>query len=164
LLEAGSVKFNRSPIDLGALIVQEIPAVAPAAEREVTIRLIDHPAVTVNGDRAWLKTTFNSLMFSHRRELIETNELCIAIDRITGGNPPAVRVTIAGADRVDKLRRVPELELEPLVELRGGLGYRLSIARKVIEGHGGRICSQTEPGWTPASVRVVGAVIILPEA
>jgi len=163
LLEVGSVKFNRRPIDLSALIVQEIPAVAPALDREVTIRLIDHsPAVTVNGDLEWLKTTFNSLMFSHRRELVSVDELCVAIDRI-GGNPPAIRVTIAGVDRVDSLRRVPELELEPLVELRGGMGYRLSIARKVIEGHGGRICSQIDPDSTEASVRVLGAVVILPE-
>jgi len=162
LLEAGSVKFNLARVDLGAVIAQEIPAVAPAAEREVSIRLINQsPPVTVNADLKWFKDTLNSLLFSHRRELFETNELCVVIERIS---PAAVRVTIAGADRIDGLRRVPESKLEPLVELRGGMGYRLSIARKVIEGHGGRIFSQTEPGSSPDSIKVVGAVIILPEA
>jgi signal transduction histidine kinase len=72
---------------------------------------------------------------------------------------------MAGADRIEELRRVPEAELAPLVEFRSGLGYRLSIARKVIEAHGGRIFSRTEPGSSPqASAMIVGAVMILPEA
>jgi signal transduction histidine kinase len=164
-LEAGRATFNLAAVDLGALIAQEISAVAPAAERDVTIRLIDQsPAVTVNGDLTSLRKTFNSLMFSHRRELVTSDELCVAIDRVIGANPPTVRVTIGGADLIDELRRFPESKLDPLVEFRSGLGYRLSIARKVIEGHGGRIFSKTEPGPNPDSPKTQGAVIILPEA
>jgi signal transduction histidine kinase len=165
LLEAGSAKFTYGPIDLSALIAQEIPAVASAPDREVPIRLINQsPTVMLNGDLAKLKASFNSLMFSYRLELAPTDELCVAIDRIIGHNPPSVRVTIAGAGRVDELRRLPESELSPLVELRSGLGYRLCIARKVIEGHGGRIFSQTEPGRDPETPRPLGAVMVLPEA
>jgi signal transduction histidine kinase len=164
-LEAGSAKFTYSPIDLSALIAQEIPAVASAPEREVPIRLIDQsPIVMVNGDLARLKKSLNSLLFSYRLELAPTDELCVAIDRIIGENPAAVRVTIASADRVEELRRIPESELSPLVEFRSGLGYRLSIARKVIEKHGGRIFSQTEPGRDPETPKPLGAVLILPEA
>ena len=164
-LEAGSAKFIYGPIDLSALIAQEIPAVASTPDREVPIRLIDQsPAVMLNGDLARLKKSFNSLMFSYRLELDSPNELCVAIDRILDHNPAAVRVTIAGAGRVDELRRLPESELSPLVELRSGLGYKLSIARKVIEAHGGRIFSQTRPGRDPETPQPLGAVMILPVA
>ena len=163
LLEEGH-RFQRVPVELGALIAAEIPAVAPALEREVAIRLIDQsPAVTLNGDPGKLREAFNSLMYNHRRELVTSDELCVAIDRIAGAHLPSVRVTIGGTDRLDELRRLPESELEPLVEFRSGLGYRLSIARKVIEAHGGRIFSKTEPGASPhASPTILGAVAFLP--
>jgi len=56
-------------------------------------------------------------------------------------------------------------KLEPLVEFRGGVGYRLSIAREVIEHHGGRVFSKTEPGASlHAPSIIVGAVILLPKS
>jgi signal transduction histidine kinase len=73
-------------------------------------------------------------------------------------------VTIGGADRIEDLRRLPASDLTPLVELRGGVGYKLTIARHVIEAHGGRVFSRTEPGDTPRSVLNIGAVVVLPTA
>jgi signal transduction histidine kinase len=165
LLEAGSATFTKGAVDLGALLAEEIPNVDPAAEREVTIRVIDEsPAVILNADRAMLRRAFNSLMFSSRRELVTSTELCVELNRVTDAHSPEVRVTIAGADRIEELRHLPESELDPLVEFRSGLGYGLSIARKVIEAHGGRTFSETQPGPDPDSPRVLGAVAILPEA
>jgi signal transduction histidine kinase len=54
--------------------------------------------------------------------------------------------------------------LIPLVELRGGVGYKLTIARHVIEAHGGRVFSRTEAGDFPRSVLNIGAVVVLPSA
>jgi signal transduction histidine kinase len=102
-------------------------------------------------------------MFAQRRELFTCDELCVAIDRVPG-NEPTVRVTIGGADRIDDLRRLPPSELIPLVELRGGVGYKLTIARHVIEAHGGRVFSRTEAGDFPRSVLNIGAVVVLPSA
>lgn len=164
LMERG-VPFLWGRLEIAPLIAGEIPAVGPALERDVNIRVIDHaPAATVRADATRLRQALNALMFSHRRELFMTDELCVAIERVPDAHPPAVRVTMAGADRIDELRRLPESELGPLVEFRSGLGYRLSIARQVIEALGGRIFSRTEPGATPnASPMIIGAVMILPE-
>jgi signal transduction histidine kinase len=165
LLEGGA-RFVRTHVELGAIIGGEIPAVGPASERDVAIRLIDDaPGAALSGDASRLREAFNALMFSHRRELVTSDELCVAIERVSTANPRTVRVTIGGADRIEELRRVPESEMGPLVEFRSGLGYKLSIARKVIEAHGGRIFSKTQPGVTPhASPTILGAVIFLPEA
>jgi signal transduction histidine kinase len=165
-LLAGGTKFVRARVELAALIAAEIPSVTPLPDRQVGIRVIDGaPAAAVNGDAMRLRTTFNSLMYSHRRELITSDELCVAIDRDTEGDRPAIRVTIGGDDRIEELRRIPPSALAPLVEFRSGLGYRLSIARQVIEAHGGGIFSKTEPGPTTySSPLIVGAAVLLPEA
>jgi len=44
------------------------------------------------------------------------------------------------------------------------VGYKLTIARHVIEAHGGRVFSRTEPGDTPKSVLNIAAVVVLPSA
>lgn len=163
-LEAGSASFNRGLVDLAALIAREIPNVA-AAERAVTIRLIEPSStVSVKADATRLAKAFNALMFSYSRELITSDELCVALDRVGGSAPPEVRVTLAGADVIDQLRLLPESELSPLVEFRGGLGYRLSIAARVIEGHGGRAFSKLDPDSKPDHPKTSAAVVILPEA
>jgi signal transduction histidine kinase len=165
-LLGGSVKFARSRIDVAGLITEEIPSVGPALERDVQIRVENNfRGAVVNGDVQRLRSAFNWLMFSHRREIFTTDVLCVALDRGEETDPQTVRVTIAGADRLEEVRRLPPSELTALVEFRGGLGYKLSIARQVIEAHGGQVFSRIEPGPTPsASPLVIGAVIILPTA
>src|SRR5688500_16963380 len=125
-LLAGNAPFAKAHIELAGLIAAEIPSVPPAIERDVAIRVIDNSqAAAVNGDAHRLRQAFNALMFSQRRELFTTDELCVAIDRVQGGSLPPIRVTIGGADRIEELRRVPRSDLTGLDEFRGGVGYRL---------------------------------------
>jgi signal transduction histidine kinase len=164
-LLAGGTQFAKARVELAGLIGSEIPSVAPAYEREVPIRVIDDFGTSVvTGDGPRLREAFNSLMFAQRRELFTCDELCVAIDGVPGNEPPAIRVTIGGADRIEGLRRLPPSDLVPLVEFRGGVGYKLTIARHVIEAHGGRVFSRTEPGDTPKSVLNIAAVVVLPSA
>lgn len=165
-LLAGNARLGRAEVELAPLIAAEIPSVASLPDRDVKIRLIDDASgAAVLGDAKNLRVTFNSLMFSHRRELVTSEELCVAIDRVADGSQATIRVTIGGADRIEELRRLAVSELGPLVEFRSGLGYRLSVARHVVEAHGGRTFSKTDPGGSPqASPLVIGAMVLLPEA
>lgn len=164
-LLAGGTTFVRTRVDLAPLIEAEIPSVPEALDGNIGIRVIDDaPSAAVNGDATLLRQALNAVMFTQRRELLTNNELCVAIDRVAGGDQPTIRVTISGADRLAEVRRLPPSQLEPLVEVRGGVGFKLSIARHVIECHGGRSLSKTEPGGTrDAQPTLVGAVVILPE-
>ena len=164
-LLAGGTTLTRKRIEVAPLIAAQIPSVPPALDGNVAIRMIDDaPAAAVSGDAGLLGQALNALMFAHRRELITSNELCVAIDRMTGGDQPAIRLTIGGADRLAEVRRLPPAELEPLIEVRGGVGFKLSIARHLIERHGGRSLSRTEPAGTrDGQPTLVGAVVILPE-
>jgi len=165
-LMEGGAPFVWGRVELAALIAGEIAGLGPSLVGDVRIRVIDNaPSTTVKGDATRLGDAFNALMFSHRREVFTTHELCVAIDRIAGGDPLPIRIAIGGADRIEELRLLPVSKLEPLVEFRGGVGYRLSIAREVIEHHGGRVFSKTEPGASlHAPSIIVGAVILLPES
>ena len=164
-LLAGGTTFIRNRVELAPLIAAQIPSVPPALDGNIGIRMIDDaPAAAVSGDAGLLGQALNALMFAHRRELVSSDELLVAIDRMADGGRPTVRLTIGGADRLAEVRRLPPSELEPLVEVRGGLGFKLSIARHLIECHGGRSLSRTEPGGTrDAQPTLVGAVVILPE-
>lgn len=158
-------KLVRASVELPSLIAAEVASVPSLPDREVSIRVIDNaPGATVNGDAAKLRTAFNSLMFSHRREVVSSEELCVAIDRGSGHDQRLLRVTMGGSDRIEELRRLPVSELVPLVEFRGGVGFTLSIARCTIEGHGGQVFSTIEPGVTADSPIIHGAAVILPEA
>jgi len=165
-LVVGGTTFARIRIDLAPLIAAEILSVPPGLDETVGIQMIDDaPAAAVSGDAGLIRQALNGLMFTHRRELVSPNKLCVAIDRMAAGDKPAIRVTIGGADRFPEVRRLPLSELEPLVELRGGVGFKLSLARHLIEHHGGRALSKTEPGPTKeAQPTLVGAVVILPES
>lgn len=164
-LLAGGTTLTRTRVEVAPLIARHIPSIPPALDGNVSIRVIDDaPGAAVSGDAELLGQALNALMFAHRRELFTCNELCVAIDRVTNGNQRAIRVTIGGADRLAEVRRLPPAELEPLVEVRGGVGFKLSIARHLIERHGGRSHSKTEPPSTPdGQPTLVGAVVILPE-
>ena len=82
----------------------------------------DAPSAAVNGDATLLRQALNAVMFTQRRELLTTNELCVAIDRVAGGDQRTIRVTISGADRLAEVRRLPPSQLEPLVEVPAASG------------------------------------------
>jgi signal transduction histidine kinase len=165
-LLAGGMTLTRTRVEVAPLIAAQIPSVPAALDGDISIRVIDNaPAAAIDGDAELLGLALNGLMFAHRRELFTGNELCVAIDRMTGSDRPGIRLTIGGADRLADVRRLPPAELEPLVEVRGGVGFKLSIARHLIERHGGLSLSKTEPAVSrDGQPTLVGAVVILPEA
>ncbi len=166
LLQVGSVKFNKTRVELAPLILEEIPAVPPVPDHPTTIRLIDGaPRAAVDADETRLRPTLRALLFAHRRELISSDELCVALDRMTHQGRPAIRMSIAGVDLIDEVAHLPLGELSPFLEFRGGVGYTLSIAREVVIAHSGEILSRTRPREDPRYTPFIdGAVVVLPEA
>ena len=157
-LEGGGATFNRGHVDLTDLIVGEIAALPPMLDRDVRVTLQSGAAgAMVNGDPKHLRTVFNSLLFAHRRELVTSDELCVGINRVTHAGRPMLRVTIAGADRIDQLREVPPDALTTFEEFRGGVGFTLPIACRIVAAHGGHL-------WAPPDDPKAAAVLLLPEA
>jgi len=164
-LVAGGTTLAGTRVELASLIAAAAGSVRPTLDGRISIRLIDDaPSAAVRGDARRLSQALEGLIFAHGRELSATDELCIALERVAGSDRPMIRVTIGGADRFAEVRRLPPSELEPQVEVRGGVGFKLSIAGQIIQLHGGRSLSKTEPGPSPDSQpTLIGVVILLPE-
>src|SRR5688572_5585370 len=69
VIVGGGAKFNRAAIDLGELIEQTLPLVAPVLDREITLRLINEAkGAIVDADADRLRDALNWIMSAHRRE------------------------------------------------------------------------------------------------
>lgn len=158
LLVAGATKFNRTPVDLGALIEAGVATLPPLPDREVRVSVQNEaPGAAVEADAIKLRNALNSIITAHRRELVTSDELCVLVHRTSFEGRPTLQVTVAGADRVDELRRIPPSALVTFEEVRGGVGYTLSIARRIIAALGAQL-------WSPAENPKAAAVLYFPEA
>jgi hypothetical protein len=111
-------------------------------DREVRLKVHGLEAgALMPGDAIRLRSTFDAVFRSILRERVGT--CTIVADRrleTRDGRPCAVTVVAEEANVQDAYDRAPG----PLDEHRGGMGLALPLARRVIEGHGGRI-------WSPAA-------------
>ena len=157
-LEAGGATFNRGVVDLGALIEGELDSLPALPDREVQVTVQNEaPGARVHGDPVKLRGALHSLLVAHRRELVTSDELRVCVERTTQNGSPTLRVTIGGADRIEALRQVPADELTPFEEFRGGVGFTLPIARRIVAAHDGQL-------WSPPDNPRAGAVLFFPEA
>ena len=156
-LEAGGATFNRGTVELAALVDGEIARLPPMLDREVQVTMrTDAPGASVAGDPVRLRTAISSLIFAHRRELVTSDELRVHIHRLAQDGRRMLQITIGGADRVDELRKAGRDSLTTFEEFRGGVGFTLPIARRIITAHDGQL-------WSPPDNPKAGAVVFLPE-
>jgi signal transduction histidine kinase len=157
-LEAGGATFNRGVVDLAALIEGDLDSLPPLPDREVQVTLRDEaPGARVEGDPVRLRGALRSLLIAHRRELVTSDELRVCVERATQNGSRLLRVTIAGADRIEDLRQVPAEQLSTFEEFRGGVGFTLPIACRIVAAHDGQL-------WSPPENPRAGAVLFFPEA
>jgi signal transduction histidine kinase len=159
-LEAGSDPFNRSDVDLHALLTDVI-ATLPVHDRSVTTSLTSAETgsapARLNGDAARLKAAFTAIVVALRRELVTSDRLRVHLQRLDAETAPTLQITISDPDRIARVAASTADELTTFNEWRGGVGLGLPYARRIIEGHGGRILSPAENGSS-------SAVITLPAA
>lgn len=156
--EEGTAPFHRKKFDLNALLTETITALPPLPDREVAVTLENQEGrADVEGDAARLKTALSSVLFAVRRELVTGDGIQVRLGRRTHRELPSLWIAIADPGRLDQLSSAGEDLLAPFDEWRGGCGLSLTLARRVIESHGGQV-------WSPAQDAKAGAVIVLPQA
>jgi signal transduction histidine kinase len=155
-LEKGAATFNRSPIDLRAVIRDAVAALPEVPEREVPLDVVTgEGAATLRGDPVRLRTAFTSLIHALRREVVASPRLLIRESVRHIGVSGQSWIAIGDDDHIEELTAAMPDSLATFDEWRGGCGLSLAIARRVINAHGGSL-------WGPSIESKAAAVVAIP--
>jgi signal transduction histidine kinase len=162
-LDSGAIALARQPVDVFALVSDVAEQVQEARDREVRLEVRgENGAAGLTGDVARLRSAFDAVFRAVLRE--KAGPCLVIVDRrleTRDGQRAAVLVV----SDADSAQAVYERERGAFDEKRGGLGLALPLARRVIEGHGGRLSSPAPVGYAIASEDPVSrgsAIITLP--
>jgi two-component system capsular synthesis sensor histidine kinase RcsC len=159
-LDSGAIGLVSQPFDVFSLVAEVAEHVHEASDREVRLTPTGEPAgAPATGDPVRLRAAFQAIFRAIMREKIGPATVVAERRRDARDGRPSAIIVVADASDVQAVYDSSPVAFE---EKRGGLGLALPLARRVIEGHGGRI-------WSPAPAvgddRARGsAVIMLPLA
>jgi signal transduction histidine kinase len=156
-LDGGVLSLARQPLDLFSLLGEVAELVHEASDREVVLKLHgSNTGAPMSGDPPRLRAAFDAIFRAILRE--KPGPATVVAQRrleVRDGRHSAVVVVSDAAS----VQQAYETEPGPFDEKRGGLGLALPLARRVIEGHGGRVWS---PSGGDAALARASAIIALP--
>jgi signal transduction histidine kinase len=154
-LEGGKATFNRSPLDLSALLPEAIASLPEVPDRDIPVTLeLDGP-LRATGDPVRLRTALASVIHALRRELVTTLELVVRGSAREVDGRQSAWIALADPEHIQALGAATPDTLTTFDEWRGGVGLSLAVARRVFNAHGGSI-------WSPVEGTKTAAVIALP--
>jgi signal transduction histidine kinase len=138
-LDGGTLKLTQQPLDLFSLLSEVAELVHEASERDVHLKLLGpSDGARMTGDPKRLHAAFNAIFRAILREQAGPSTIVAERRLETVEGRSVATVVVAEANSVQEAYgRAPA----PFDDKRGGLGLALPLARRVIEGHGGRISS-----------------------
>jgi signal transduction histidine kinase len=140
-LDAGTVGLASQQLDLLPLIKEVAGGVHEPDDRGVRLEVQSAAAAgSIRGDAARLKAAFHAIFRAILRERVSPGIVAIVCrTEVVDGRRAAVIVT----GDIERVADAYAAVQESFDEKRGGLGLTVPLARRVIEGHGGRL-------WSPA--------------
>ena len=124
---------------LGALLADVASNVQEGSDRGLSVEVDAREDLAVEGDRARLTEAIGSLMAAVLRERLQGARI-VALARPDGDLRSAL-VAFGDAETAPALLDDPDARRRSFDEYRGGLGFRLPAAARIIEAHGGRLAS-----------------------
>jgi signal transduction histidine kinase len=140
-LDAGLITLTRQPLDVFALVSEVAEHVQEGKERDVRLELRGESAgAMIAGDPPRLRTAFDAVFRAIMRE--KGGPCVVAAERrYDSPNGKTSAVIVIAEDQ--SVQAAYDSAPGVFDEKRGGLGLALPLARRVVEGVGGRI-------WSPA--------------
>jgi signal transduction histidine kinase len=140
-LDSGAIALAHQPIDIFALVEELAEHVHEASDREVRLTLKgDATGAPATGDAVRLRAAFQAIFRAILREKLGPATVVAERRRVVQDGQLSAVVVVADESDVQAVYDSPPGAFD---ERRGGLGLALPLARRVIEGHGGRI-------WAPS--------------
>ena len=144
-LDAGLLTLARQPLDAFALIAEVAELVHESRDREVKLEVRGEPSgARMSGDGQRLRTAFDAIF---RAILREKGGPCTVVAERRVETRAGRRCAVLVVAEDSSVQAAYDREPAPFDEKRGGMGLALPLARRVIEGHGGRV-------WAPAAAGV----------
>lgn len=146
--ESGSLQLKREPTDLGELIREvESAFEAQAKEKEIRIELALKNMDAIEIDPLRIHEVLVNLLGNALRYTPSHGEIKVGVEESTIGEERGVLVYVQ-----DSGTGIPAEELSHIFERyykssdSGGMGLGLSIAKYLVEAHGGKIWAESEAG------------------
>jgi signal transduction histidine kinase len=142
------VDFHRTRVDLGLLLEQAVEAGRPEMEaRGQVLTLSQMPApVWVDGDAGRLTQVFSNLLTNACKYTDSGGQITVAVE--LSGSDVVVLISDSGIGiHPALLERIFErfVQVAPVGErARGGMGIGLSLARQMVELHGGTVTAHSQ--------------------
>jgi signal transduction histidine kinase len=161
-LDDGRLAMGREEIPLFRLLAEVAADVHEGEDRDVRLRVVGAGTVeTVEGDPARLRQALRAVLTATLREHVEPGTVLVRGEVIDGALAPAAgRATLALIVVGDPAAADPSYRFDPsgwaaFQEYRGGMGFSLPMARRVIEASGGRMWSTCDAGRRAATALVL---------
>jgi len=149
LAESGALRLKREPTDFG-LLIREVVSVfeAQAQEKEIKVELALGDMEELEIDPQRVREVLSNLVSNALRYTPSQGEVKIGITESTSGEERSVLVYVQDSG--------PGIESGDLSRIfdrfykssdSGGMGLGLSIAKYLVEAHGGKIWAESEAGW-----------------
>ena len=142
------VDFHRTSVDLGVLLEQAVEAARPAMEARGQVLALSpvSPNVWVDGDAGRLTQVFSNLLTNACKYTDGGGQITVAME--LQGSDVVVTVSDSGVGiHPGLLERIFEryVQVNPSGEpSRGGMGIGLSLARQMVELHGGTVTADSQ--------------------
>jgi PAS domain S-box-containing protein len=145
---SGKITLLKERMDLRSAVSSAVESVRPhmdSRKHQLTVQLPAEP-ILVDGDQARLAQVFANLLSNAAKYTDEGGHITVTVQQ--SGDEAVVRVTDPGIGiSPDQMSRIFEMFTqvdESMERGQGGLGLGLSLARKLVELHGGQIEAKSE--------------------
>jgi PAS domain S-box-containing protein len=150
-ISRGTLTIARTTVDMTDVVKTSIEAVSPAIERarqELEVKLPPQP-LTVFGDEHRLTQVMSNILNNASRYTPQGGAISVTAQKLADEILLSVRDNGRGiaAEDLERIFNLFDQGSRPVGEANSGLGIGLSLARRIVELHGGTVTVESEgPG------------------